>query len=131
MASNTFGTFCIRFPCCKHGWDVLMTDGLVDVARTGGLGRYGVPAAAHLPRPNDFSNLAEYYYKRSMLKAMAMVRSKTNVVPEHIFRFLVDIFRFNTNTDNKFDDGYVTHASHASHMRRTGPPLVGLVDCGC
>ncbi|KAH9858258.1 hypothetical protein C2E23DRAFT_892071 [Lenzites betulinus] len=58
----------------------------------------------YVPRPNDFSDLAEYFVRKSILRSIARVRFETGKTPTVIRQFLVDQLRYNDNTTNPYAD---------------------------
>ncbi|KAI0830772.1 hypothetical protein BC628DRAFT_1355553 [Trametes gibbosa] len=58
----------------------------------------------YVPRPNDFSDLAEYFVRKNILRSIARVRFETGKTPPVIRQFLVDQLRYNDNTTNPYAD---------------------------
>ncbi|KAI0375461.1 hypothetical protein BV20DRAFT_960622 [Pilatotrama ljubarskyi] len=58
----------------------------------------------YVPRPNDFSDIAEYFVRKSILRAIARVRFENGKTPPVIRQFLVDQLRYNDNTTNPYAD---------------------------
>ncbi|EIW64059.1 uncharacterized protein TRAVEDRAFT_55102 [Trametes versicolor FP-101664 SS1] len=58
----------------------------------------------YVPRPNDFSDIAEYFVRKAILRSIAKVRFETGKTPTVIRRFLVDQLRYNDNTTNPYAD---------------------------
>ncbi|KAF2154641.1 hypothetical protein K461DRAFT_266033 [Myriangium duriaei CBS 260.36] len=54
-----------------------------------------------MPRPNDFSDRANYLVQCTIPKAMAMVRDPEGRVPLQVRKFLSDKIKFNDNTHNE------------------------------
>lgn len=71
---------------------------------------YPLPDDARLiPLPNNFSDVADYFLRRSLLLAMASIRVKGYTSPE-FRRILFDQLRHNDNSVNVYDDThYLTH----------------------
>ncbi|KAG0354057.1 hypothetical protein BGZ54_001872, partial [Gamsiella multidivaricata] len=59
-----------------------------------------------MPKPNDFSSLAEYYIQKAIPIALANIRDERGYCPLKIRQFLLDLLRFNDNTGNVFSDNY-------------------------
>jgi hypothetical protein len=68
--------------------------------------RFGVPSQINVSRPNDFSNLLEYFLQRALVRSIACIRGSSNVVSNNVFGFLIELYKMNLNDDNRFDDGY-------------------------
>lgn len=63
---------------------------------------------ACIPRPNDFSEPAEYFVKRALIEAISRVRNERGRTLPQIKRFLINLLRYNDNSTNRFvDDFYV------------------------
>ncbi|KAH8094603.1 hypothetical protein BXZ70DRAFT_1009904 [Cristinia sonorae] len=59
---------------------------------------------SYIPRPNDFSDLAEYFVRRSLLRAISRVRFSNGKTPPVVRQFLIDQLRYNDNTFNPYSD---------------------------
>lgn len=59
-----------------------------------------------VPRANDFSDLADYFLRRTMLHAISRVRDQHGRPFDHVRRFLVNALRYNDNSINKISDDY-------------------------
>ncbi|KAJ3487118.1 hypothetical protein NLI96_g3752 [Meripilus lineatus] len=59
---------------------------------------------SYVPRPNDFSDFAEYFVRKSLLKAISRVRFETGKTPPVVRQFLIDQLRYNDNTSNPYSD---------------------------
>ncbi|KAI0639863.1 hypothetical protein C8Q77DRAFT_1083269 [Trametes polyzona] len=58
----------------------------------------------YVPRPNDFSDFAEYFVRKSILRSIARVRFENGKTPTVIRQFLVDQLKYNDNTTNPYAD---------------------------
>ncbi|OCF35231.1 transcription initiation factor TFIID subunit 2 [Kwoniella heveanensis BCC8398] len=59
------------------------------------------------PLPNDFTNLADYFVKKSLIAAMADLRDPaTRTVWRNVRVALLDILKLNDNTANEWSDSY-------------------------
>ncbi|KAK3839214.1 MAG: hypothetical protein JOS17DRAFT_670950, partial [Linnemannia elongata] len=59
-----------------------------------------------MPKPNDFSSLAEYYLQKAIPIALSNIRDERGYCPLKVRQFLLDLLRFNDNTGNVFSDNY-------------------------
>ncbi|KAI8597334.1 hypothetical protein EDD21DRAFT_327148, partial [Dissophora ornata] len=59
-----------------------------------------------MPKPNDFSSLAEYYVQKAIPIALANIRDERGYCPVKVRQFLLDLLRFNDNTGNVFSDNF-------------------------
>ncbi|TFY68605.1 hypothetical protein EVJ58_g911 [Rhodofomes roseus] len=60
----------------------------------------------YVPRPNDFSDYAEYFVRKSLIRAISRVRFENGKTPPIIRQFLVDQLRYNDNTSNPYSDAF-------------------------
>ncbi|KAI0348152.1 hypothetical protein BDW22DRAFT_1480005 [Trametopsis cervina] len=58
----------------------------------------------YVPRPNDFSDFAEYFVRKSLLQAISRVRFDNGKTPPIVRQFLIDQLRYNDNTSNAYND---------------------------
>ncbi|EJC98793.1 uncharacterized protein FOMMEDRAFT_161628 [Fomitiporia mediterranea MF3/22] len=56
-----------------------------------------------VPRPNDFSDVAEYF---ALVNAISQVRFENGKTPPEIRQFFIDQLRYNDNTTNAYSDAY-------------------------
>ena len=54
----------------------------------------------YVPRANDFTDIAEYFVRKSLLVAISRVRFGDGKTPVIVRRFLIDQLRYNDNTSN-------------------------------
>ncbi|KAI5120798.1 hypothetical protein M0805_002425 [Coniferiporia weirii] len=59
-----------------------------------------------VPRPNDFSDFADYFVRKALINAISQVRLENGKTPPQIRQFFVDQLRYNDNTTNSFSDAY-------------------------
>ncbi|KAL4251521.1 Transcription initiation factor TFIID subunit 2 [Abortiporus biennis] len=59
---------------------------------------------SYVPRPNDFSDFAEYFVRKSLVQAISRVRFGNGKTPPVVRQFLIDQLRYNDNTSNSFSD---------------------------
>ncbi|TFY71826.1 hypothetical protein EVG20_g1175 [Dentipellis fragilis] len=60
----------------------------------------------YVPRPNDFSDVAEYFVRRALVKAIAQVRFENGKCPSVVRQFLTDQLKYNDNTANPYTDAF-------------------------
>ncbi|KAG0279219.1 hypothetical protein BGZ95_001952 [Linnemannia exigua] len=58
-----------------------------------------------MPKPNDFSSLAEYYLQK-VRQDIKVSMDERGYCPLKVRQFLLDLLRFNDNTGNVFSDNY-------------------------
>ncbi|KAH7907029.1 hypothetical protein BJ138DRAFT_1137716 [Hygrophoropsis aurantiaca] len=59
-------------------------------------------AHTYVPKPNDFSDLAEYFVRKTLVNAISQVRFENGKTPSVVRQFLIDQLRYNDNTANSF-----------------------------
>ncbi|KAG0202210.1 hypothetical protein BGX28_005202 [Mortierella sp. GBA30] len=59
-----------------------------------------------MPKPNDFSSLAEYFVQKAIPIALSHIRDDKGYCPIKVRQFLLDLLRFNDNTGNVFSDNF-------------------------
>ncbi|TGZ83661.1 hypothetical protein EX30DRAFT_88447 [Ascodesmis nigricans] len=61
---------------------------------------------SNIPRSNDFSDLTAYYVQNAIPQAMSQIRNISGVCPVNVQRWILDLLRYNDNSNNSFDDCY-------------------------
>lgn len=59
-----------------------------------------------VPRPNDFSDIAEYFVRRALIRTISRVRFENGNTPAVVRKFLIDLLRYNDNTANAYTDAF-------------------------
>lgn len=60
----------------------------------------------YVPKPNDFSDLSEYFVRKSLVTAISQVRFENGKTPSVVRQFFIDQLRYNDNTSNPYTDGF-------------------------
>ncbi|KAG5645341.1 hypothetical protein DXG03_006403 [Asterophora parasitica] len=63
-------------------------------------------AHTYVPKPNEFSDFAEYLVRKNLINAISRVRFETGKSPMVVRNFLIDQLRYNDNTANPYSDGF-------------------------
>ncbi|PPQ63820.1 hypothetical protein CVT24_009770, partial [Panaeolus cyanescens] len=82
----------------------------------------------YVPKPNDFSDLAEYFVRKSLISAISQVRFENGKTPSIVRQFFIDQLRYNDNTSNPYSDGFyicTIISAAASANVSTAPPERG------
>ncbi|KAL2063495.1 hypothetical protein VTL71DRAFT_5300 [Oculimacula yallundae] len=58
------------------------------------------------PQPNDFSDKRAYKVEMAIIKAFSLIRDNNGNCPKKARTILLDILRFNENSNNQFSDNY-------------------------
>ncbi|KAL1729840.1 hypothetical protein EV714DRAFT_251135 [Schizophyllum commune] len=61
---------------------------------------------SYVPKPNDFSDIAEYFVRKHLVTAIARVRFENGKTPPVVRQFLIDQLKFNDNTTNAYSDAF-------------------------
>ncbi|KAI9462278.1 hypothetical protein BJY52DRAFT_1203123 [Lactarius psammicola] len=59
-----------------------------------------------VPRPNDFSDIAEYFVRRAIVKSISRIRFANGKCPTIVRQFLIDQLKYNDNTANSYTDAF-------------------------
>ncbi|WFD29826.1 hypothetical protein MSPP1_000839 [Malassezia sp. CBS 17886] len=59
-----------------------------------------------IPKPNDFSDMADYFVRRALVHAIASIRDRKGKALPIVQHFLITILRYNDNSTNRFVDDY-------------------------
>ncbi|ESP05566.1 hypothetical protein LOTGIDRAFT_228096 [Lottia gigantea] len=67
---------------------------------------FGSHSCPSIIRQNNFNNFQHYFLLKTMPKAMAQLRNIHSICPMEVMRFLIDLFKYNDNSKNKYSDNY-------------------------
>ncbi|KAM6498612.1 hypothetical protein JOM56_006560 [Amanita muscaria] len=84
----------------------------------------------YVPKPNDFTDFAEYIVRKSLIHAISRVRFENGKSPAVVRKFLIDQLRYNDNTTNPYSDGFYISSiisAAASANVSTAPPERGEI----
>ncbi|KIK70503.1 hypothetical protein GYMLUDRAFT_32530 [Collybiopsis luxurians FD-317 M1] len=80
---------------------------------------------SYIPKPNDFSDLSEYFVRKSLVNAISRVRFENGKTPSVVRQFLIDQLRYNDNTANPYSDAYyictIITAAACANMSTAAP----------
>ncbi|ORX42682.1 hypothetical protein DM01DRAFT_1350220 [Hesseltinella vesiculosa] len=65
-----------------------------------------LPFEMAIPKPNNFSNLQDYFIQKAVIIALSRTRDDNGLTPVKIRQFLLDLLRYNDNLGNEFSDCY-------------------------
>ncbi|KAF7727505.1 hypothetical protein EC973_007483 [Apophysomyces ossiformis] len=65
-----------------------------------------IPVNVGIPKPNNFSNLPDYFIQKAVVIAFSQVRDQHGLTPIKIRQFLLDLLKYNDNIGNEFSDCY-------------------------
>lgn len=87
---------------------------------------FGSFSCPHIIKLNSFNNFQLYFLQKSMPVAMAGLRTSHGICPQEVVRFLLDLFKYNDNSKNKFSDNYY-RAALIEALAETVTPAVSAV----
>lgn len=61
---------------------------------------------SQIPRSNDFADLTAYYVQNAIPRAMSRIRNISGLCPGHVQKWILDVLRYNDNSNNSYDDCY-------------------------
>nr|CAB3266794.1 transcription initiation factor TFIID subunit 2-like [Phallusia mammillata] len=74
-------------------------------------------------RMNNFSDFQQYFIQKNLPVAMSMLRNMNAVCPKEILQYLLDLVKFNDNSNNKYSDNYY-RAALVTSLSNTITPAV-------
>lgn len=90
---------------------------------------FGSFAAPHIIRQNTFTNFQHYFLQKTIPLAMAGLRNAHGICPPEVIRFLLDLFKYNDNSKNRYSDNYY-RAILVEALGCTVTPVVSVVQQG-
>lgn len=108
---------------------------------------FGSFSARHIIKQNNFSNFQHYFLQKTIPVAMAGewiyekkfsksiivlstgLRTSHGICPSEVFRFLLDLFKYNDNSRNLYSDNYY-RASLVDALGQSITPVVSVVQQG-
>lgn len=67
---------------------------------------FGSFAAPHIIKQNNFTNFQHYFLQKTIPLAMSGLRNAHKICPPEVVRFLLDLFKYNDNSKNRYADNY-------------------------
>ncbi|XP_054290180.1 transcription initiation factor TFIID subunit 2-like [Macrosteles quadrilineatus] len=90
---------------------------------------YGSFSCPHIIKQNNFQNLQHYYLQKTIPVAMAGLRNSHGICPQEVIRFLLDLFKYNDNSKNRFSDNYY-RAALIEALGASVTPVISVVQQG-
>uniref|UniRef100_A0A8D9B9A4 Transcription initiation factor TFIID subunit 2 n=1 Tax=Cacopsylla melanoneura TaxID=428564 RepID=A0A8D9B9A4_9HEMI len=90
---------------------------------------FGSFAAPHIIKQNDFTTLQNYFLQKTIPVAMAGLRTAHDICPQEVIRFLLDLFKYNDNSKNRFSDVYY-RAALIEALGNTITPVISVMQRG-
>ncbi|KAK9454852.1 hypothetical protein V1511DRAFT_372099 [Dipodascopsis uninucleata] len=79
-----------------------------------------------IPQANDFSDFPTYFIQKTIPRALSLIKDSTGDTPLPIKEFLLDLLRYNDNTNNPYSDSYYIGSlmeSIAESISKPPPPV--------
>ncbi|KAJ6218446.1 hypothetical protein RDWZM_009603 [Blomia tropicalis] len=99
-------TFCLRRIANKMGANWIGQPAMLSTFRK----LFGSPSCPQIVRMNNFTNFQHYFIQKSMIVAIAGLRTAHGICPQEVSRFLLDLFKYNDNSKNFYTDAYLRAA---------------------
>lgn len=90
---------------------------------------FGSFAAPHIIKQNSFTNFQHYFLQKTIPLAMAGLRNAHGICPPEVIRFLLDLFKYNDNSKNRYSDNYY-RAVLVEALGCTVTPVISVVQQG-
>ncbi|BES95185.1 Transcription initiation factor TFIID [Nesidiocoris tenuis] len=90
---------------------------------------FGSFSCPHIIKQNNFQNLQHYFLQKTIPVAMAGLRNAHGICPPEVIKFLLDLFKYNDNSKNKYSDNYY-RAALIEALGETVTPVVSVVQQG-
>ncbi|GIY89954.1 transcription initiation factor TFIID subunit 2 [Caerostris extrusa] len=87
---------------------------------------FGSHSCMHIIRLNNFKNLQHYFLLKTIPVAMAGLRTPQCICPNDVLKFLLDLFKYNDNSKNKFSDNYY-RAALIDAVAETVTPVISVM----
>uniref|UniRef100_A0A1B6LDU4 Transcription initiation factor TFIID subunit 2 n=1 Tax=Graphocephala atropunctata TaxID=36148 RepID=A0A1B6LDU4_9HEMI len=90
---------------------------------------YGSFSCPKIIRQNNFQNLQHYYLQKTIPVAMAGLRNSHGICPQEVIQFLLDLFKYNDNSKNRFSDNYY-RAALIEALGASVTPVISVIQQG-
>lgn len=87
---------------------------------------FGSHSCPQIIKLNNFSKFQHYFIQKEMPISMAGLRNVQTICPQEVLKFLLDLFKYNDNSKNKFSDNYY-RAALVDALSETVTPVVSAV----
>ena len=78
---------------------------------------------SQIPRGNDFTDLTAYYVQNAIPRAISRIRNESGGCPPHVQKWILDVLRYNDNSNNSYDDCYYVANLMRSLADTLSPPV--------
>lgn len=86
---------------------------------------FGSASCRRIIKQNNFSNFQHYYLQKTIPVAMAAIRNAHGICPPEVLAFLLDLFKYNDNSKNRYSDNYY-RAALIEALGATVTPVISV-----
>lgn len=90
---------------------------------------FGSFSCARIIRQNNFTNFQHYFLQKTIPFAMAGLRNTHGICPPEVIKFLLDLFKYNDNSKNRYSDNYY-RGMLVEALGATVTPVISVVHQG-
>lgn len=87
---------------------------------------FGSHSCPDIIRQNNFSDFQHYFLQKTIPRAMAELRTVHGICPPEVLSFLLDLFKYNDNSKNKYCDNYYRGALIEA-LGETVTPVISVI----
>ncbi|XP_029050088.1 transcription initiation factor TFIID subunit 2 [Osmia bicornis bicornis] len=86
---------------------------------------FGSASCRRIIKQNNFSNFQHYFLQKTIPVAMAGLRNAHGICPPEVLAFLMDLFKYNDNSKNRYSDNYY-RAALIEALGSTVTPVISI-----
>ncbi|XP_058805308.1 transcription initiation factor TFIID subunit 2 [Phymastichus coffea] len=86
---------------------------------------FGSASCRRIIKQNNFTNFQHYFLQKTIPVAMAGLRNNHGICPPEVLSFLMDLFKYNDNSKNRYSDNYY-RASLIEALGATITPVINV-----
>ncbi|XP_012265791.1 transcription initiation factor TFIID subunit 2 isoform X2 [Athalia rosae] len=86
---------------------------------------FGSASCRRIIKQNNFTNFQHYFLQKTIPVAMAGLRNAHGICPPDVLTFLMDLFKYNDNSKNRYSDNYY-RAALVDALGATVTPVISV-----
>lgn len=86
---------------------------------------FGSASCRRIIKQNNFQNFQHYFLQKTIPVAMAGLRNAHGICPPEVLSFLMDLFKYNDNSKNRYSDNYY-RAALIEALGATVTPVISV-----
>ncbi|KAK0171350.1 hypothetical protein PV328_009091 [Microctonus aethiopoides] len=86
---------------------------------------YGSASCCRIIKQNNFTNFQHYFLQKTIPVAMAGLRNAHGICPPEVLDFLMELFKYNDNSKNRYSDNYY-RAALIEALGATVTPVISI-----